>query len=171
MAQSEWMRSFWAVRDTPVADYSVAAINTTHRVAYRPLIAVLSFLLVLSVFYFKQLLWCCGQLWRYFGMGSYGTRLNRDCYMMCCAAKISPCIPSTCMQNAILSLLIIHTIWSRKIYAAIDNPLLVPSVSFLTTSSYLCNYVRPADNVSHTEYLQRNGCQWFSHLYKFRDPM
>jgi len=85
------------------------------------------------------------------------------------AAKISPRVPSTCAHNAILSLLIIHIIPSRQIYVAIDNPSLVPSVSCLTTSSYLCNYVRAADDVSHAENLQRNGCWCFSHLYKLRD--
>ena len=50
-----------------------------------------------------------------------------------------------------------------------DNPSLIQSVSRLTTSSYLWNYVRAADDVSHTENLQSNCCQCFSHLYKFRD--
>jgi len=83
--------------------------------------------------------------------------------------KISPRVPSTCVQNAILSLLIIHIIPSRQIYVAIDNPSLVPSVPCLTTSSYLWNYVRVADDVSHAENFQSNGCRCFSHLYKFRD--
>ena len=52
---------------------------------------------------------------------------------------------------------------------AIDNPSLFPSVSCLTTGGYLWNYVHAADNISHAENLQRNGCRWFSHLYKFRD--
>jgi len=83
------------------------------------------------------------------------------------AAKISACIPSTRAQNAILSLLIIHLIPSRQIYVAIDNPSLVPSVSCLTTSSYFWNYVLKANDDSHAENLQSNGCQCFSHLYKF----
>jgi len=62
MAPSEWTRSVRAVRDTPVADYSVPGLNTTRHVAYRPPIAVSPFLLALSVSYFKQTLWCCGQL-------------------------------------------------------------------------------------------------------------
>ena len=62
MALSEWTHSVRAVRDTPVADYSAHGINTTRRVAYRPLIAVSRFLLALSVSYFKQPLWRCGQL-------------------------------------------------------------------------------------------------------------
>jgi hypothetical protein len=62
MAPSEWTRSVRAVRDTPVADYSAPGINTTRRVIYRPLIAVSLSLRVLSVSYFKQSLWRCGQL-------------------------------------------------------------------------------------------------------------
>jgi len=84
-------------------------------------------------------------------------------------ANISPRIPSTCAQNAILSLLITHIIRSHQIYVAIDNPSFVPSVSCLTTSSYLWNDVRAADNISHAENLQSNGCQCFYHLYKFED--
>jgi len=67
------------------------------------------------------------------------------------AAKTSPHIPSTCAQNAILSLLIIHIILSCHIYVAIDNPSLILSVFCLTTSTYLWNYVRTADNVYHNE--------------------
>jgi hypothetical protein len=62
LAASEWKRSVRAVRDTPVADYSAPGVNTTRRVAYRPPIAVSPFLLALSVSYFKQTLWLCGQL-------------------------------------------------------------------------------------------------------------
>jgi len=75
-------------------------------------------------------------------------------------------LPARKMQ---FSLLIIHIIPSRQIYVAIDNPSLVPSVSWLTSSSYLWNYLRAADNISHVENLQSNGCRCFSHLYKFRD--
>ena len=50
------------VRDTPVADYSAPGVNTTRRVAHCPPIAVSPFLLALSVSYFKQTLWRCGQL-------------------------------------------------------------------------------------------------------------
>jgi len=84
-------------------------------------------------------------------------------------AKISPCVPSTCVRNAILSLLIIHIMRSGQIYVAIDNPSLVPSVSCLTTSRYLWNDVRSADNISHHENLQSNGCRCVSHLYTFQD--
>jgi hypothetical protein len=59
MAASEWTRSVRAVRDTPVADYSVPGVNTMRRVVYSPPIAVSPFLLVLSVSYS---LWRCGQL-------------------------------------------------------------------------------------------------------------
>ena len=40
MASSEWTRFDRAVRDTPVADYSAPGVNSTHRVAYRSLIAI-----------------------------------------------------------------------------------------------------------------------------------
>jgi len=102
-------------------------------------------------------------------MGSLGTRLHRDCKAISDTAKTSPRGVSTCEQNAILSLLSIHIIPSRQIYVAIANPALVPSVSSLTTNSYLWNYVRAAEDVSHAENLQCN-CWWcFCHLYKFRD--
>jgi len=84
-------------------------------------------------------------------------------------AKTSPHVPSTCAQNAILSLLIIHIIPSHQIYVAIDDPSLVLSVSCLTTSSYLWKYMWAADDVSHAETLQSNWCRCISHLYKFRD--
>jgi hypothetical protein len=93
----------------------------------------------------------------------------RECKVMGDAGNISPRVPFTCAQNAILSLLIIHIIPSRQMYVAIDNPLFVPSVSCLTTSSYLWNDVRAADNISHAENVQSNVCRCFSHLYKFRD--
>jgi hypothetical protein len=76
-------------------------------------------------------------------------RWHRDCNAMGDAANISPGVPSTCAQNAFLSLLVIHIIPSHRIYVAIDNPSLVPSVSCLTTSSYLWNSVRAANNISH----------------------
>jgi len=41
-------------------------------------------------------------------MGSLGTCLHRDFNAMGDAKKISPRVPSTCAQNAILSLLIIQ---------------------------------------------------------------
>ena len=80
------------------------------------------------------------------------------------ALKISPHIPSICAQNAILSWLIIHIIPSCQIYVAIDNLLIFPSVSFLTTSGYLWQYVHADNDVSHAENLQSNGCRWFCHL-------
>jgi hypothetical protein len=98
----------------------------------------------------------------------YSLLIRRDCKVMGDAAKISPCVPSTWAHNAILSLLIIHIIPSHQIYVAIDNPSLVPSVSCHTTSSYLWNYLRAADDVFHTENLQNNCCQCYSHLDKFR---
>ena len=83
------------------------------------------------------------------------------------AAKMSLRVSSPCAQNTIRSLWIIHPIPSHQIYVAIDNPLLVPSVSCLTTSSYVWNDVLAADNISHTENLQSTSRWSFSHLYKF----
>jgi hypothetical protein len=85
------------------------------------------------------------------------------------AGNISPRVLSTCAQNAILSILIIDIIPRRQIYVDIDNSSFVPSVSCLTTSSYLWNDVCAANNISHTENLQSNGCRCFFQLYKFRD--
>jgi len=102
MAPSEWTRSVRAVRDTPVADYSAPGVNTTRPIVYHPPIAVSLSLRVLSVSYFERSLWRCGQLWQYVGMGSLGTRLHRDCNAMCDTANISPRVPSTSAQNAIL---------------------------------------------------------------------
>jgi len=102
-------------------------------------------------------------------MGLLGTRLHWDCNVMGDAVKTTPRIPSTCAQNAILSLLIIHIIPSRQIYAAIDNPSLFLSISCLTTSSYLWNYVCAADDVTHAENLQSNSYWCFPHWYKLRD--
>jgi len=101
-------------------------------------------------------------------MGSLGMFLHWDCNAMGDAAKTSPRVPSTCAQNAILSLLIIDIIPSRQIYVAIDNLSLVPSVSCHTTSSYLRNYVRAANDVSNAEILESNCRRCFSQLYKFR---
>jgi len=92
-------------------------------------------------------------------MGSLGTHLHRDCNAMGAAAKVSPRVHSTRPQNAILSLLNIHIVPSRQSYVAIDNPLLVPSGSCLTTSRYLWNYMRAAEIFSHADNLQSNGCQ------------
>jgi len=127
------------------------------------------FLYSLSVSYFKWSLWRCGQLWPYIGMASFSMRLHRHCNMIGDTARISPRVPSTCAQHAILSILIIHIIPSCQIYVAIDNPSLVPSISCLTTSSNLWNYACAAENVSHAENWQSNDCRYFSHMYKFRD--
>ena len=62
MAESKWTHCVGAVRDTLVVAYSAPGVNTTHRVASRPLIAASQVLLSLSVSYFKRTLWCCGQL-------------------------------------------------------------------------------------------------------------
>ena len=165
MAEPEWTGSVWAVRDTPVADYWAPRINTRHHVAYRPPIAVSPFLLTLSVSCFLWTQRHCGQLWPYFGMGSMGTGLYRDCNAMGDTANISPYVPSTCVENSILSLLTIYLIPCHQIYVGVDNPSLVPSVYCLTTCSYFWNSVRAANDISHSENVQSNGCHCFSHLY------
>jgi len=101
MALSEWTRYVRAFRDTRVADYSAPGVNTARRIAYHPPIAVSPFHPTLSVFYSKQTLWRCCQLWPYVGMGSLGTRLHRDCNAMGEAAKISPCVPSTFSSRSV----------------------------------------------------------------------
>jgi hypothetical protein len=169
MAPSEWTCSVRAVRDTPVADYSMPGLNTTRRIAYRPPIAVSPFLLALSVTYFKRILWSCGQLWPYIRKGSWGTHLHWDYNAIGDVAQNSPHDPFTCRQNAILSLLIIHIVPSRQIYVASDNSSLAPSISCLTPSSHLWSYVRAADDVSHAENLQSNHCWCFPHEFKFED--
>jgi len=102
-------------------------------------------------------------------MDSLGTCLHRDYNAMGDAANISPHVPVTCAQNAIVALLMIEIIPSRQIYVAIDNPLVLPSVSCVTTSSYLWNYVHAAHNISHAENLQSNIWLCVSYLNKFRD--
>jgi hypothetical protein len=169
LARLEWTRSVRAVRDSLMVQYTASGLNTTRQAAYRPPIAVALSPLALSVTYVKRKLWHWGRLWPYIGMCSFGTRRHRECNAMGDIAKISPCVPSTCAQNDILSLLIIHIIPSRQIYLAIDNPSLVQSVSCFTHCSYLLNYLRAADDVSHTESLQSNGCQCVSHSFKFQD--
>jgi hypothetical protein len=56
-----------------------------------------------------------GQMSAYIGMGSLGTLFHQDCNVMSDAAKTSPRVPSICMQNAILSVLMIPIIPSRQI--------------------------------------------------------
>jgi len=87
-------------------------------------------------------------------MGSLGTCLHQDCNAIGDAVNTSPRVPSTCAQNANLSLLIIYIIPGCQINVAIDNPSLVASVAGLTTRSYLSNYVRTANNASHAENLE-----------------
>jgi hypothetical protein len=57
------------------------------------------------------------------------------------AVNISPSIPSTCVQHGVLSLQILHLSPRRQTYEVIDNPLLIPAVSWRTTSRYLWTYV------------------------------
>jgi hypothetical protein len=169
MAPSEWTCSVRAVRDTPVADYSVPSINAVHHVVFRTPIAVSMFLPVLLVSYLKQSLWHCGQQWPYVGMGLLGTHLHWHCNSMGGSAKISPPVLSHGAQNEIISVLIIHTVRSHQISVAIDNQELVPSISSCTTHSDLWNYVFAANIISHAETLQSNGCWCFSYLNTFRD--
>jgi len=171
MTLSEWTPSVRAVSNTPVTDCSAHGIDTVRRIAYRPPLTVSAILLAPSVYNFDQTSWRYCQLRLYIGMGSLGTRLHQNSNAMGDAVKISPRIHSTCAQNAILSLLSIHITASRKIYMAIGNPSLVLSICCLSTSSYLWNYVCVADDVSHGENFQSNGCQCFSHWYKFRHRM
>ena len=150
-----------AIRDTIVADHCAPGLNTTHRVDYHPPIAVSLVLLTQSVSYFKWILWRCAIQWPYVGMSSLVTPLNHSCYVMGDIGKISPRIPSTSAQNSILSVLVIHIIPRRQIYVTIDNPSLIPSISRVTTSSYLWKYVGAAKAVSHPHTLQSNGCRCF----------
>jgi len=134
-------------------------------------ITVWSFVLASSLAYVKRTRWRGGQLWPYVGIDSFGKPLHRDYNAMGDFGTIPPRVPSTCTQNAILSLLIIQDIPSGQMYVAGDNPSLIPSVSCLTTSSYLCNHVRKGDDVSHAAKFQSYACQCFSHMYKFWDGL
>jgi hypothetical protein len=74
------------------------------------------------------------------------------------AAKISPRVSSTCLQIAILSVLIIYIIPSRQIYVAIRNPPHAPSITCLTPGRSHWNYVHVANNISQADNLPSNGC-------------
>lgn len=102
-------------------------------------------------------------------MGSLIICLQLDCNGMGDAANVSPCIPSTCMQSAILSVLNIHITPSRQLYVAINNFLLILSVACLTASIYSWNNMGAADDVSHAENLQSSHNWFISHLETFRD--
>jgi len=101
MAASQWTHSVRAVRDTPVADSSPHGINTRHHIVYRHPITVSPCLLALSIFHFKQILWHCGQLWPYIGMGSLGIRLHQDRNACGDTATISPRVPSTLCSRSV----------------------------------------------------------------------
>jgi len=164
MAPSEWARIIRAVRDTPVANPLTPGLNSTRRIVYRPAIVVSLFLCVLSVSYLKRWLWHCGQLSQYVSMGWLGMRLNQDCNAMGNAANISPRVPSTWAHHPIFPLFSIPIISSYKIYVAINNPSLVASITCLTTSCYLWNYVCAADNISYADNLQSKGYRFFAHF-------
>ena len=102
-------------------------------------------------------------------MGSLGMCLRQDSNAMHDAATISPHIPFTFAQNAILSSLIIHIVPSLQISVAIDNPSLISSVSCLISSRYRWNYMHAANNVSQGENMHSDCCRCGSHLSKFRD--
>jgi len=144
----------WTITPCPV---SIACC----RVAYGPQITVSPLVLTWSVAYFKQTLYRCGELWPSIGLGSFGSRLHLNYNAISDTAKISPCVPSPCVQNAIFSFLVIHIIPRRQIFVAVDNPSLIPSVFCLKTSSYLWNSVGAPDDVSHAQNMQRNSCQCF----------
>jgi len=116
MTLSEWTQSIRAVREILLVAYTVHGINPTHRIAYRPPIAVSPYPLPLLVSYCKWALWCCGQPWPYVGMDSLGMRLHADGNTIGDAAKTSAQVSPTCTQNAILSLLIIPVILSHQIH-------------------------------------------------------
>jgi len=46
-----------------------------------------------------------------------------------------------------------------------------PLLTLVISSSYLWNFVRAADDVSHAENLQSTGCRWLSYLNEFRDEI
>jgi len=105
-------------------------------------------------------------------MSSLHTGLHRFFNAMGDPAEISPCVPCTGAQNAILSFLNIHIVPSHQIHVPIDNPSLVSSIYCHTTRSYLWNYVCAGDNDSHAENLQSNGCRALFSLVQIsrRDP-
>jgi len=94
---------------------------------------------------------------------------KRDWKAMGDAAKISARIPPTSAQHSHLPIVIIHIIRSHQINVARAIPLLIPSVSYLATSSYMLDDVHAAYNISHVENFQYNTWRSFSHFYKFRD--
>jgi len=100
-------------------------------------------------------------------MSWLGTRLDRHYNGMGGAVNISPYVSSTSVQNAILSLPIIHTIPSCQINVTMETSLLVLSVSWIRTTSYHLNYMHLGDDVSHSEDMQLNDCQCMSHMFKF----
>ena len=151
LAPTEWTHSARDVRLTLVVNCSTPSLNFTFCVAYRSPIVVSPDLLAVTNSYVKRTLWCCGLLCPYVSMDSLGIPMHLDCNAMGEVPKITPLIPSTGVQNAIFSLLIIHIIPSRQIYWAINNPSLGLSVPCHTSSSYLWTYERAADNVSHSE--------------------
>jgi len=79
-----------------------------------------------------------GQLCPYVRMGSLGTRLHQDCNAMGDTAKTSPRVPSTCAQNAILSLYtsfqVARSMWLLTIHCSfrLSPVLLLVAISGIT---------------------------------------
>jgi len=158
VALSERTNAIRAARDTPVADESApvqqypvlrrispsihCSKDSSHSVGFILLMHTLALWPTVTT--------------RRNGLIVYVTGLHRDHNGAGDAAKISPRVPSTCAQNTILSLLIIHIIPSAQIYVAIYNPSLVPSVLCLTTTSYLWNDMHAADNVFYAENAEKH---------------
>ena len=66
--------------------------------------------------------------------------------------KISPHVPSTCVQNSSFSLLILHIISSSQIEVAINNTSLIPSITCLNRNRYRRSYLCAAHIISHAEH-------------------
>jgi hypothetical protein len=94
-------------------------------------------------------------------------RLHRQRIAMGDAAQTSPRARSTCANNAILCLLLVHVIPRRQIYVASDNPSLIPSISCLKTSCYLWNSMHAADHGFHAETFEKTTAGAFVTCTKF----
>ena len=88
-------------------------------------------------------------------MGSLGMCLQQDGNAMGDTTNFSPCISSTCAQNAMISSLMIQIIPSHQINVAINNPSLIPPISYWMPCWFFWNSVCTADDVSHTENLHK----------------
>jgi hypothetical protein len=100
-----------------------------------------------------------------------GTRLHLGRHAIGDAVRISHCIPSSCTQNALLWLRIIHIIPSCQVNVAIDSLLLIPSVPGPVTSCYILMHIRAVDNDSDADTSQSNCIRSISHWYKSLDSI